>query len=690
MAYPSVLYPAPSTPHASTSFPPFTPLAPAPSTSTASKEPSHRCSQCKKSKPTSAFPIRLVNLEPYLVCLDHDWYWTQPKRVLHWAPDKTSELNHVIQDVKKIASGSVSEYEDRFMVNGRREDLDELVRKIAQAGQWNVKKVIPRPSRSKLVNKDKPPPPSFVYTLSKPASPGDNPQRLTMYYHHDAGKYTMTLRPDVKKPRSNGPWARPDRLKNAPPKANVDLGGKGKGKALEQDPQEQGGALSSATYGARCDERQPVDAQARPASASASTALSSAHAVAVQMPPPPVPPRKKPRRVEPSLVSPALPSPSSRVAAGGGGASSASAFSIASQASSLNPLAHFLSFPLDPVFATLPTPPVHFPTSQSHASAQRPSDSFAAPSASTLGSTLPSATSHIGHPYALTLAELLASPAFDPPNIPLPPRATRSSLPSSRTSGRGHSSTTKARGATRGIDVETNSAAGKELDDAVLLALGSSPAPYPRSRGQRRTIHEHGRDLEDDEQDDLDEDEDEDEEHYYEDSIPDDSTDDEELDDEEGDEEEDLDGKRPGRTERARRAREDEADEGDEDDDRDSVDSFFESSAEEDDDDEEEEEVDGEGSSGEEDLESDELDRGGEGDDEDDEDWLAGFVSKQMPGMGEGADAADDDDDDDDDEVHRFPRGRGTRHVARTGSAHVATVVEEEDEIDELASSGAE
>lgn len=96
----------------------------------------HRCSQCKQSKPLEAFPTRLATLQPFLVCKSHAWYWTEEKQQLHWAPERESSINVVCEDVRRIAEGQKKA--GSWIVMGGAEDRAAIVKRIAAIKQWNA------------------------------------------------------------------------------------------------------------------------------------------------------------------------------------------------------------------------------------------------------------------------------------------------------------------------------------------------------------------------------------------------------------------------------------------------------------------------------------------------------------------------------------------------------------------------
>lgn len=138
---PSVLRSAPSfPPNSSSNKQSYLPLPTPPTASTsATNEPQHHCSQCKRDKPESAFPLKLINLQPYLVCTLHEWYWTEQKRALHWAPEHTMSMSQACEVVRRISQGE--ECDDRLMIKGDEDDVKEIVDTLAKAGRYVAKKL---------------------------------------------------------------------------------------------------------------------------------------------------------------------------------------------------------------------------------------------------------------------------------------------------------------------------------------------------------------------------------------------------------------------------------------------------------------------------------------------------------------------------------------------------------------------
>ncbi|GAA5821452.1 hypothetical protein JCM11251_004630 [Rhodosporidiobolus azoricus] len=666
------------------------PPLPQPSTSHSTDSgPLIRCSQCKKHKAATEFPTRLINLEPYQVCLTHNWYWTKEKQAVHWAPTDETSMGELCEEVKALKEGEKGA-SDKWLVKGSAEDRAAIVQSIATAGRWKSKKITLRKSGSKS---DSPPHPTFQYTLSPILVDDDGGNfKLTMYEHEAAGNYTLTVRPEDKKKQTQ-PWARPERVRKAkkdkeeaaaipsptvwadnptPPAMSLSMD------ATTPAVNELGTALQAHDSLALL-----VDAAASFSNVDIAVGNTSANRAdheqgaldaapprsSQEMPPPPLPrPPKKKRRVEPSLIS-TIPSSSS----------TSNSFSTAAGAAEAaqSSWANIFSFPS--LVQPTPTAPIP-PNAGSSAAMSGPYDystdaqlvAFlnslgalpAAPtptapapsSSSSLVSTAPSALP-LTPAQPLTLSDLLNNPFLTPPNIPLPPRQpapTPSSAPKARSKLRHPTGAAEATD-----DSGQTTKAGKDLDDAVADALGSSSAAggqagsrqgqvaakRPKQRAVLSSVPptyasaassdvpaaastfakgESG----------------EGEVDEYEDSIPDDS---------------EVEGEG------------DEGEEGDEE-------SIFESSAEE------EESLDG--SSGGEDDESDEdewEDEEGEGEEDD---WLVGFAVRQMPGMegGEGTAAA---------ASPASSSSRGRRRTGSSGGAGETVPHEEVDEEDEL-DSGAE
>ncbi|GAA6037295.1 hypothetical protein JCM8097_008668 [Rhodosporidiobolus ruineniae] len=670
--------------------PPAPPHQPTPSTAEPVPEGHIRCSQCKKHKPPHDFPTRLVNLQPYQVCLAHAWYWTVAKKAVHWAPSETTPLEVLDGDVKSLKEGGEGAA-DKWMVEAGKEDRAALVERIAGAAGWKTKQISLRKSSAKP---DSPPHPTFQYQLS-PLSADDTTGnfKLTLYQHDVEHKYTLTIRPDDKNKQAPGPWARPGRVRGkkkqeseapveekdeeemlVPSMEEAAPTKKGKGKAKEMElalgPGKRKELGTTASFDLLLNAATAVngdivvDAPAKRSNpADEDAGQSFPPRSSQEMPPPPVPPArpaKKARRVEPSLIST---TPSSTYASANFSSSLPTApptQSPFSAASASQPWAHFLSFPdlLGPASPASPSqkppppPPTMFDYSSDAGIMALLNTLAAATSPAASSSSLPTLPPH----QPITLADLLANPLLEPPNIPLPPRQSAapplnssSSFPSAPTPTPSTSAPrvpSSLRQSTSLAEVPAPSKAGKAFDDAVAEALGTPPASVSSGAAavQKRSRRAGSEDLASGSEDDEEEDED-----YYEDSIPDDSSN-------EGDGA--GEGGKGGKLLEAA--------------DDDGASSFFESSAEETD------YEDGEGgySGSSEGSRADNGGGGGEDEDEEEEDWLAGFVSRQMPGM-----AVDEDEAEEEAADQYAPGGAGSRRRSFAG---------EEEEIDELEDSGAE
>ncbi|GAA5855851.1 hypothetical protein JCM8547_000385 [Rhodosporidiobolus lusitaniae] len=604
--------------------------------SSSSFVPTIRCSQCKTEKPVQAFPKRIVNLRPFQVCLQHLWYWTPAKQAESWAPATTKGVDQVCSEVRDLKKG-VEGATDKWMVDGGTEDRAALVQRVATAGEWKSKPLKNRKSEAKS---DSSPHPTFRYSLAPLSADDSFPSCLLVLYQHDTeGKYTLTVRPQTE--GRSGPWARPDRVRKGKEESGVPAG-VGKAASSDKKKSEKGKGKEKAPKKGK--EREAVGGKGKgkelQASHSLDVLIDAATAVegdivvdappnkeldtprsSQEMPPPPVPlprPPKKARRVEPSLIS------SKPISAPPASPSTAPFDSTASTAS----WSDFLSFPhlLHPPPASQPTLPTAAPFDYSSDQAIMAFLNSLTPSAST-SAPLPQAN------QPLTLADLLANPYFDPPNIPLQPRnqpvaSTTSALPTPpplvppnapRISSRVRQSTSSLDLAdTAAASSPGPSKAGKELDDAVAAALGASTSSTKRRRGN---------DEEDEEGEDSigEESLDEEEGGYYEDSIPDDSS--EEGDLQELDEEERSWGSESS-----------------------AVDT----------------EDDGGGRRRDSDSEDDEDDGG---------DWLEGFMSRQMPGMSTGTEGDEEEDG----------RERGDQPMQGVTPRREGDEVDELDELEESA-----
>ncbi|GAA5974230.1 hypothetical protein JCM11641_003341 [Rhodosporidiobolus odoratus] len=590
------------------------------------------CSQCKKDKRASDFPTRLINLQPYQVCLAHAWYWTPPKRA-QWAPTETKNLEEVCSEVHELKQGREGA-QDKWTIRGGPEERAVLVNRLASAGDWTSTAISVRKSEAKS---DSPPHPTFQYTLSPTSDDSGTFYKLVLYYHAEEGKYSLTLRPVVNKKEKRGPWARPERIrskvkggveetegmiedravaKDEEAAAETKVKGKGKGKgrgrkkkAEETQAKEETGAEASSSLDILADVVSaaqedivvggPVSARStreRDVSVDSLPSRSSR-----EMPPPPIPiPRrpKKARRVEPSLVSTTSATrsgPSSPQAASSPVPNSwAALLSFPSLAAPVQPTPS-LSTSVQPI---QPLSAGAFDYSNDSAILALLNSFPTTPSSST---TAPSSALPPAPHQPLTLQDLLANPAFDPPNIPLPPRqplpTALVSLPKLAPNPNAPRIASRLRISTssrEGYESQEGMKAGSALDEAVAAALGSGQDPSEGEGARKRSfsVATEGEGSQDEEG----------EVGYYEDSISDRSSIDDDNDED------------------------DEGEAGEETEDVGSASSFFESSADE---------MSELGYSGSGEEEGEGLGEGEEEDEdeEEEEDWLAGFVQRQMPGL---------------------------------------------------------
>ncbi|GAA5976311.1 hypothetical protein JCM10908_005453 [Rhodotorula pacifica] len=564
-----------------------------------------RCSQCKTYKRPSDYPIRIINLEPYHVCLSHKWYWTPAKQANNWAPSTTTTLDQVCDDVRQLKDG-VPDTPTSWMLDGTEDDLARIVRSIANVGDWTQDSVTVRQKKKASEGQTSP---MFAYNLARRGRPKRSVGggfRLNLYVHVVKGKITFTMKAEDL-PKGSLAWSRPDRWKSR--KAQNGIAG---GEENQQAPNVPAEATPNASA-VRAESAQVAMGQAVPpplefAPSPLEAALRAAAAVAASeagllapgqgdssvnasashqgrtrsaadhevMPPPALPasrPAKRARRVEPLLVSP-MPTFNAT-------SSTTSAFADAPD------WTRFLSFPtltfpeggdipIDPFLTTTSAPDSSTTdTNVGAVAAKAPKNRHPPPPKAPLAS----ASSR-----PLTLAEMLSSSLFEPPDIDLPSRVT---VPAG--SGTQHLQSNKHQTA-RPQGVATSAAAASAPSPAAALAtqeLVSALASlrdglYARSTGQSPAVVSEAAPTPAAQPDDRNDDEDH--ESYYEDSIPDTSSEEEDSEDEDDAASQDIGS---------------------------DMSSFFESSSEE----------------------GDEDDGGGESEDGgagEEDNWLEGFAAQQM------------------------------------------------------------
>ncbi|BGP54443.1 hypothetical protein JCM8202v2_002023 [Rhodotorula sphaerocarpa] len=514
-----------------------------------------RCSQCKSYKRPSDYPLRLVNLEPYHVCLAHKWYWTAAKRAQNWAPSECKPIEQVCGEARMLREGG-AQAPMSWLLAGTNGDQEGIARDIASAGNWIPN---PAPVRQKKQGTEAQASPMFAYVLSAREQPADaSPAyRLTFYVHPGKEKITLTIKEEGK-PKGSSAWSRPERwasqkgpaaAKQAPanggsefaradasphPSGSRDVGGGG----AERPPDENAAttleaalqaAAALAAAGGGGSTALAVD-QIYPDMNPAPSMPSTGDRDREEMPPPPVPaarPAKRARRVEPSLVSP-VPTYANDTQA-------KTAFSAVTD------WTRFLSFPtltfpggdipLDPFLSNVPAPPTAGAL-DGHARRDRAPASNAPPTAAPPPKNRP-----------LTLAEMLSSSLFEPPDIDLPPRSTPlavpplGGVPASTDSPASSSQAAAPSPATAAAATPSSSAAAALATQELVSALASlREGLYGRARGGPSPAGMS--DLPTPASISLSEaDGGEDDESYYEDSIPDSSS------EEEDEEEDDVSGK---------------------------------------------------------------------------------------------------------------------------------------------------
>ncbi|GAA5865271.1 hypothetical protein JCM3774_004915 [Rhodotorula dairenensis] len=515
-----------------------------------------RCSQCKTYKRPSDYPLRVINLEPYHVCLAHKWYWTPAKQANNWAPTTTTTLDQVCDDVAQLRNG-VAGAQTSWMLDGNEADLSRIVRGIAGVGDWDPDAAAVRQRKKASDGQTSP---MFAYNLvpkGRPKHSVGGGFRLNLYVHILKSKITLTMKAEDL-PKGSLAWSRPDRWRSH--KGLVSSEGRGGGSnepadgsatgpdapvavirgserlAHAQDlppepnsaaPNRLEAALRAAAVVAAKEAGFPVTGENVEASTTEQAEQNGERRAAVGhevMPPPAVPrPTKRARRVEPMLVSP-MPTYNAT-------SSTTSAFAAAPD------WTRFLSFPtlsfpdgdipIDP-FLTTTSAPDHDPSSSVGTLAVK------APKKRHVPPPKVPPASVASNARPLSLAEMLSSSLFEPPDIDLPPRTT---APAS--SGTQHLQSNKHQAvhsqATRSAPITANapspaaalatqelvSALASLRDGLYARSTGQSPAFQPDVATPAPPVDQRPGD--------------EDHESYYEDSIPDTSSDEEDDDSEDDD-----------------------------------------------------------------------------------------------------------------------------------------------------------
>lgn len=401
--------------------------------------------------------------------------------------------------------------------------------------------------------------PMFGYNLvprGRPKRSVGGGFRLNLYVHTLKSKITLTMKAEDL-PKGSLAWSRPDRWKSRKELASNEVNG-------HQEPAAGGITATVDASAVRLESEQIARAQNPPIEQAPSpleAALRAAAAVAANeaglsipgqrdvwvngdgiqqgsrrdraddevMPPPALPasrPAKRARRVEPLLVSPM---PTSNATS-----STTSAFAAAPD------WTRFLSFPtmtlpngdipIDPFIATTSAPDSASSPNVGAVAAKAPKRRHVPPP------KVPPSSSISSSSRPLTLAEMLSSSLFEPPDIDLPPRATApaSSGTQHLQSSKHHAVRTQAAADSAAIAASAPSPAATLATQELVSALTSlRDGLYARSTGQSPAVvsdvvttpaqqsdHQRG---------------DEDHESYYEDSIPDTSSEEDESDDDDDD-----------------------------------------------------------------------------------------------------------------------------------------------------------
>ncbi|KAK4050903.1 hypothetical protein OIO90_004879 [Microbotryomycetes sp. JL221] len=165
-----------------------------------------RCSQCKRSRPLHEFPVRLTTLQPSLVCKSHSWYWTEDKVQAHWAPEHVSSVEQVCHQARGLVTnmGNPTGLTDKWMLHDCRQDQMRLVNALASSLQL-VASIIPK-RKSRAVKTEALETAAYKLAPARPIN-GDLNFRLTITTHEAQDKLVLMLKAETKG-RTVGPWSK--------------------------------------------------------------------------------------------------------------------------------------------------------------------------------------------------------------------------------------------------------------------------------------------------------------------------------------------------------------------------------------------------------------------------------------------------------------------------------------------------
>ncbi|KAI5481675.1 hypothetical protein MNV49_002901 [Pseudohyphozyma bogoriensis] len=188
--------PPPSTPPSAlptlltTTAPSFNPIIVNSARPTPPRAPTLKCTQCKKNRPVSDFPLRNVSLAPFSICKNHVWYWTEERRSA-WAPKDATSLDALCDNVMRSLDGeSVPE---TWVLEGEEVLRSKIVERVAKVGGWNVKAIPVRKTRAKSGQSV---PAAHHFDLSPPSNASSTLPSFRLSLTHQAAlaKFAVVLK----------------------------------------------------------------------------------------------------------------------------------------------------------------------------------------------------------------------------------------------------------------------------------------------------------------------------------------------------------------------------------------------------------------------------------------------------------------------------------------------------------------
>ncbi|KAM0788566.1 hypothetical protein ACM66B_001691 [Microbotryomycetes sp. NB124-2] len=160
-----------------------------------------RCSQCKKHKPLHEYPTRLATLQPSLICKAHSWYWTQDKVDAHWAPEHLSSVQDICAQATAFIKGRGST--DKWMMQEpSAEQKLQLVQAVAATAGMVASAITTR--RSRAVKSKAPE--TAPYKLTAAQARDGSSFRMSLTSHPDLQKLVIVIKEETS--GRSGPWSK--------------------------------------------------------------------------------------------------------------------------------------------------------------------------------------------------------------------------------------------------------------------------------------------------------------------------------------------------------------------------------------------------------------------------------------------------------------------------------------------------